>query len=64
MERLDRLPPIEVRVDLPKRTLPVYGYLDGVLLVCRRQVRWLCSEVRRLFHVRLQLVVQVGCWVL
>jgi hypothetical protein len=64
VERVGRLPPIEVRVVLSERALAVHGHLDGLLLVRRREMRRLRHQVRRLLQLRLQLVVPVGGWLL
>jgi hypothetical protein len=64
VERVDRLPLSRLRVDVPQFALGLFGHLGGILLVRRRRVRWLRLEMFSLRHVRLQLVVSLGCGLL
>jgi len=55
------MPQGEVRVDVSELALGVYRHMGRVFLVCSCCVRRMRIEVRRVFHVRLQLVVSLGC---
>jgi len=58
------LPEKQMRLDVSKFSVGVYGYVGGVFLVRCRRVWRVCPQMLGMCYMRLQLVVSLGCWLL